>query len=51
MKKMTKATAAKGFVKTNHSHGQAPCARMIPCIESVPAMSTGTMMARPAGIS
>ena len=36
MKKMTKATVAKGFVKTNHSQGQPPCARMIPCIERVP---------------
>ena len=51
MKRMKKATAAAGLRKKNHSQGQPPWAWMSPWVERVPAMSTGTMMARPAGIS
>jgi hypothetical protein len=50
-KKIPKATSAKGFVNACHSHGQAPWDRMIPCIERVPDISTGTIAAMPAGIS
>jgi hypothetical protein len=49
--RMKKATSAAGLRKRNHSQGQPPWARMIPCMESVPAIRTGVMMARPAGIS
>ncbi len=51
MKKMKKATKAAGLSKMYHCHGQPPCARMIPWVDSVPASITGTISAMPAGIS
>src|SRR5512141_2845095 len=51
MKRMKKATNAAGFRKMNHSQGSPPCARMMPCIDSVPAIAMGTKIATPAGIS
>src|ERR1051325_9764992 len=50
-KQTKKATNVKGFAKTYHVHGQAPCALMMSCIESEPVRSTIGKIERPAGIS
>ena len=46
---MKKAAKAAGLSNTYHCHGQGPCALMIPCVDKVPASSTGIINAIPAG--
>ena len=51
VKKMKKATKVNGLWKRNQCHGAQPCARMMPCMLSVPVSSTIGKIDRPAGIS
>ena len=49
MYRMFAATKVNGFANRNQCYGAQPCARMIPCIDSVPVISTTGKIDRPAG--
>ena len=51
MKYMMKAAKRNGLRKTNHCHGQPPCAPTIPCVERVPAINTTAISEKADGTS
>ena len=51
MNRIFAATKQNGLANMNQLFGAQPCARMIPCIESVPVISTTGKIESPAGIS